>query len=87
MFFDALSIAAIRAACSPVEFSSSETFALPPKLIGDAVVFLAYERVSYVLITQNTRQVKVGDCMAARADLCWQERKAAEKASEPQQDQ
>ena len=70
-----------------VNFSSSETFALPPKRIGDAVVFLTYERVSYVLVTQNTRPVHIGDCMAANADLCWQARKAAETASEPAKEQ
>jgi hypothetical protein len=70
-----------------VEWSSSETFALPPKQIGDAVVFLTYERVSYVLVTQNTRPVRIGDCMAANAGLCWQERKAAAAASERVQDE
>ncbi len=70
-----------------VDWSRSETFALPPKPIGDAVVFLTYERVSYVLVTQNTRPVRIGDCMAATADRCWLERKAAALASEPSRDQ
>ncbi len=70
-----------------VEWSSSASFALPPKQIGDAVVFLTYERVSYVLVTQNTRPVRIGDCMAANAGLCWLERKAAAAASEPVQDE
>jgi len=31
--------------------------------------------------------VRIGDCMAANAGLCWQERKAAAAASEPQPEQ
>ena len=72
---------------SVVALSSSESFALPPKPIGDAVVFLTYERISYALVTQNTRPVRIGDCMAASAELCWQEQKPAEVTSEPDQAQ
>ncbi|MEW5838961.1 MAG: LysM peptidoglycan-binding domain-containing protein [Pseudomonadota bacterium] len=53
----------------------SESFPLPGKDIGDAVVFLSYERVSYVLITQSTQQVRLGDCMAADKHSCWPNRK------------
>ncbi len=57
-----------------VEMSSRETFPLPGKGIGDAVVFLAYERVSYALVTQTTQPVRVGDCLAADKRSCWPNR-------------
>jgi LysM repeat protein len=53
-----------------IEMSSSADFSLPALPIGDALVFLAYERVSYVLITQTTRAVQVGDCVGASAKQC-----------------
>ncbi|MDD2892469.1 MAG: LysM peptidoglycan-binding domain-containing protein [Halothiobacillaceae bacterium] len=53
-----------------VELSSSASFALPAKPLGDAVVFLTYERVSYVLVTQTTRPVQVGDCMGSASTMC-----------------
>lgn len=53
-----------------IEMSSSADFSLPAIPVGDAVVFLAYERVSYVLITQTTRAVKIGDCVGASAKQC-----------------
>ena len=57
-----------------VEMSSRETSPLPGKGIGDAVVFLAYERVSYALVTQTTQPVRVGDCLAADKRSCWPNR-------------
>ncbi len=59
---------------SIVEMSSRETFPLPDKGIGDAVVFLVYERVSYALVTQSTHPVRVGDCLAADKRSCWSKR-------------
>lgn len=53
-----------------VEMSSSASFPLPAKPLGDAVVFLSYERVSYVLVTQTTRPVRVGDCMGSASTMC-----------------
>ena len=54
-----------------VEMPSSASFPLPAKSLGDAVVFLTYERVSYVLITQTTRPVRVGDCMGSSSKMCF----------------
>ena len=57
-----------------VEMSSRAAFSLPAKGIADAVIFLAYERVSYALITQSTQPVRVGDCLAADKRSCWPNR-------------
>lgn len=43
---------------------------LPDVVLGDAVVFLAYDRVSYALITEVTRPVRVGDCFGAPSPAC-----------------
>ena len=43
---------------------------LPDITLGDAVVFLVYERVSYALITEVTRPVRVGDCFSAPTEPC-----------------
>ncbi|MGK0673486.1 MAG: LysM peptidoglycan-binding domain-containing protein [Halothiobacillaceae bacterium] len=38
---------------------------LPDQAVGDAVVFLVHDRVSYALITKVTQPVRVGDCFTA----------------------
>jgi len=43
---------------------------LPDVALGDAVVFLVYDRVSYALITEVTRPVRVGDCFSAPTESC-----------------
>jgi hypothetical protein len=53
-----------------IELPSSADFSLPAKPIGDALVFLSYERVSYILVTQTSRPVQVGDCVGASAKQC-----------------
>lgn len=46
------------------------TVRLPDVTLGDAVVFLTYDRVSYALITEVTRPVRVGDCFSAPTGTC-----------------
>ncbi|MEW6766146.1 MAG: LysM peptidoglycan-binding domain-containing protein [Pseudomonadota bacterium] len=43
---------------------------LPDVTLGDAVVFLVYDRVSYALITEVDRPVRVGDCFSAPEKHC-----------------
>lgn len=38
---------------------------LPSEAIGDAVIFLTYEHISYALLSVVTQPVKVGDCVTA----------------------
>ncbi len=43
---------------------------LPDVTLGDAVVFLVYDRVSYALITEAEHPVRVGDCFSAPEKPC-----------------
>lgn len=38
---------------------------LPDEVLGDAVVFLVYERISYALLSEVSQPVRVGDCFAS----------------------
>ncbi|MGC8732542.1 MAG: LysM peptidoglycan-binding domain-containing protein, partial [Halothiobacillaceae bacterium] len=38
---------------------------LPDQAVGDAVVFLVFDRVSYALITETTQPVREGDCFTS----------------------
>ncbi|MFZ5580813.1 MAG: LysM peptidoglycan-binding domain-containing protein [Pseudomonadota bacterium] len=49
---------------------STRDVTLPDVNLGDAVVFLVYERVSYALITEAERPVRVGDCFSPADKAC-----------------